>query len=242
MTTHIALSALFTATILLTPVKATTILFASSPSTVYGTSQSFSLGAAEGSIRAYGWVGIFWQTNPPSKVSVKYGNPDTPVQTGGAAKIEVSSNGLGLKSNDAPYIGPTDGVVLDFSQVKQNAQTGSISKVSFDMTIDAQGPSYWTVYGYNTTGTNAGKYSLLSSGAMQPTQGQTFTVTPSYSTSTLYADYLIGVTNDCGLTVNTIAVNYDTTAIPQTPEPGTFVMAGTALIGVSVTMRSRRKP
>jgi hypothetical protein len=105
------------------------------------------------------------------------------------------------------------------------------------MTVDLPGSSYWTVYGYNTTGVNADKYALLSSGPMAPGATPSFTST----SSTLYSDYLVGVTNDCGLTINSIDVTYSGTTTQQTPEPGTFVMAGMALIAVGLTMRKRNR-
>jgi hypothetical protein len=246
--TQLAISALFTAAVFLTPAQATSIVFNSSPSTVYGTSQGFSLGSGLGSVVAYGFDGVFSVTTPPLTVSVNSGsadsvvlsNPGSQSNPSGPADIEVSKHGLGLSSNDPKYIGPTDGVVLDFSQVVADAttQTGSVSQISFNMTVDIPGSSYWTVYGYNTTGVNAGKYALLSSGPMASGATPSFTST----SSTLYSDYLVGVTNDCGLTINSVDVAYSGgTGTQQTPEPGTFVMAGMALIGAGVTMRKRNR-
>jgi hypothetical protein len=52
----------------------------------------------------------------------------------------------------------------------------------------------------------------------------------------------VGVTNDCGLTINSVDLAYSGgTGTQQTPEPGTFVMAGMALIGAGVTMRKRNR-
>jgi hypothetical protein len=52
----------------------------------------------------------------------------------------------------------------------------------------------------------------------------------------LYSSYLIGVTNDCALTINEVYVQYSGETTP-TPEPGTFVMAGMALAGIGLARK-----
>jgi hypothetical protein len=240
--TKIAVAALFTAGAFLTPAYATSVLFTASstlPSSPFGTSGTISLNDGAGSITAYGFDGVFSVAAPPTTVSVTSSNQDKPVTTGtgsGPATLDVTGDGLGLKSNDTPYIGPGDAIVLDFSNVKttdtNGGQTGSESQVTINTQIDATGPSDWTVYGFNTT---THTYDLLDSGSMASTGSPTFT------TSTLYSAYLVGVTNDCGLTIDSVDVQYSGTTTQQTPEPGTFVMAGLAMLGIGVTMKRRNR-
>ncbi len=238
MKTNFAIAALFAAGAFLTPAHATPVLFTATstlPSSPFGTSGIISLNDNAGSITAYGFDGVFSVTNPPMTLSVTGSNPDKP-SPGSAATLDVTSDGLGLHSNDTPYIGPSDAIVLDFSNVKTTAtsggQTGSESQVTINTQIDATGPSYWTVYGFNTS---THIYDLLDSGPMSGTGSPTFT------TSVLYSAYLVGVTNDCGLTIDDVQVQYSGNTTQQTPEPGTFVMAGMALLAVGVTMKKRNR-
>lgn len=248
MKTNIAISALFTAAAFLTPAHASSVLFTASAtlptSGAYNSPATVNLTNGAGSIAAYGFDGVFSTTAAPGTVAVNSSNPDSPKNTGGSEQIDYSTAGMGLKSNDSPYIGPTDGIVLDFSNVKTsvayNGQTGVEADVNFALKIDATGPSNWTIYGYATSGVNAGSYVLLDSGPMQYVAGNGYTATPMYTTTTLYSDYLVGVTNDCALTITALSVDYTKgTTTQQTPEPGTFVMAGMALIGLGVTMKKR---
>ena len=240
MKINIAVSALFTAAALLTPAHASSVLFTASAtlptSGAVNSPATVSLTNGAGSIAAYGFDGVFSTQAAPSTVSVNSGNPDSP-KNGVGEQIDYSSNGMGLKSNDAPYIGPTDGIVLDFSNVKSsvvyNGQTGTEADVNFALKIDATGPSDWTIYGFNGT-----TYTLLASGPMQPGTG--YTATPMFTTTTLYSDNQVVVTNDCALTITALSIDYTKgTTTQQTPEPGTFVMAGMALIGLGVTMKKR---
>ena len=228
------------------PAHASSVLFTASatlPTSGYANSPAtINLTNGAGSIAAYGFDGVFSTPAAPSTVSVNSSNPDSP-KNGVGEQIAFSGAGMGLKSNDSPYIGPTDAIVLDFSNVKSsvvyNGQTGIEADVTFSMKVDLTGPSDWTIYGYATSGVNAGKYVLLASGPMQPGTG--YTATPSFTTSTLYSDYLVGETSDCALTITALSVDYTKgITTQQTPEPGTFVMAGMALIGLGVTMKKRR--
>ena len=239
MKINIAIAALSTAAAFLTPAQATPVLFTASatlPTGTYASGTSFNLNDGAGSIGAYGFDGVFSVTAPPTTVSVKNSNPDTPTASASNETLDVTSVGLGLKSNDTPYIGPTDAIVLDFSGVKTTAtsggQTGSISEVTIDTKIDVTGSSDWTVYGFNST---THTYDLLDSGSMAASGS------PTFMTSTLYSAYLIGVTNDCGLTIDGINVQYSGTTTQSTPEPGTFVMAGIAMIGLGITMKKRSR-
>ena len=218
---------------LFTPAYATPVLFTASttlPATgTNAPSVALTLNDTAGTITAYGYDGVFSTANPPSNVNVN--SPAT------SENVVVSNQGLGLASNDAPYIGPGDAVLLDFANVKttdtSGGKTGTISQITFSLDVDATGPSDWVVYGMsNATGTGSG--TLLASGPMSPTGD--FMV----STSTLYSSYLIGVTNDCALTLNMVYVQYSGNTTP-TPEPGTLVMAGMALLAVGLTKKLRSR-
>jgi hypothetical protein len=235
--TNITISALFTAAAILTPAHATSILF-TAVSTLPATGNTITLNDNAGSIAGYGFDGVFSNATPPSTVAITGSNPDK-ISGGTAETLDTTGAGLGLASpsSESPYIGPGDAVVLDFANVKNpdtyNGQTGQEYQVTFNMKIDLSGPSDWTVYGYNA---GSGDYVLLGDGPMGSGGN------PTFSTTTLYSSYLVGVTNDCGLTITSVDVAYTAgTTIQQTPEPGTFVMAGMALIGLGVTIKKRNR-
>jgi hypothetical protein len=233
---HFAIGALISAAAVLTPAYATSVLFTATttlPATgTHASGTSISLNDGAGSILAYGYDGVFSQTNPTSSVNVN---------SASSASLDVSSHGLGLNSNDAPYIGPTDAIVLDFANVNTTATkgstTGTESDVTFTLDITGTGSSDWVVYGLNNdTGKGSGAGgTVLDYGPMSPLGS--FTV----STSNLYDAYLIGVTQDCSLTIESVAIQYSGPSTTQTPEPATFLTAGMALIGLGVTMKKRRR-
>jgi hypothetical protein len=246
----IAIAGLFAAAALLTPAEASTVLFNTSSLTNgnYSNPYSISLSNSGGTIAAYGYEGVFTAQNPPSTVSVTGNNADDPVSSS-APGIAVSNAGLGVNNGgnpENPDIAPGDAVVLDFSGVSSTVKQ-NVTNVAFTATIDVNGPSYWVVYGYNAT---AKDYTLLTDGPMeQPTTGKngngltgTYTGTAvSFQTSSLYSEYLVGITNDCDLTINSVTITYNGQTTQQTPEPGTFVMAGMALLAIGVTMKKRSR-
>ncbi len=151
---------------------------------------------------------------------------------GGVDGLGVYNTNLG---QDNGFIGPSDAIVLDLSHVKQtdtyNGQTGSISGITFDMYEDYSGDDY-EVYGVTTNGTHT-TYTLVQQGIMHNTTPLTV------STSSLYNEYVIGVT-DCALDLRGVDIQYSgSVSTQQTPEPGTFVMAGMAMIGLGITIKKR---
>ena len=105
---------------------------------------------------------------------------------------------------------------------------GNINTITFKMYEDYSGADY-EIYGVTGAyGTAGATYSVIKSGQMSNSTPLTV------STSSLYNAYIIGVT-DCALDIQSISVGYS-----AAPEPGTFVMAGIALIGLGVTMKRRR--
>jgi hypothetical protein len=239
MKTTLAIAAMFLSAAYLTPAAHATGIPFTATTTLPATGSTYtsvtmSLNDGAGSITAYGYSGVFSTTVPPASVNV-----NSPAKS---VDLDVSSAGLGLAAGggDAPYIGPEDAVLLDFANVKSTAtsggQTGSVTEVTFDLDIEGAGSSDWVVYGMsNATGTGTG--TVLDSGPMSPTG--TFTV--PIPTSSLYQSYLIGVTQDCSLTIDSVNIQYTPTTTTQTPEPGTFVMGGMALIALGITMKRRNR-
>jgi hypothetical protein len=238
---NFAIAALFSTAAFLTPAQASSVLFTANttlPATgVYSSPLSpINLTDGAGSISAYGYDGVFTTAHPT-----------TPSVSGAtSASIDVTNpDGLGLYStpgttgSDNPYIGQGDAVLLDFANVKSTVtyggQTGSVSGVEFNINVEGTGTD-WVVYGFNnTTGTGTGTYI---------TEGSTGTLgatgTGFIPTSTLYQSYLIGIL-DCSITITSVDIQYSGTTTTTTPEPGTFVMAGIALIGLGVTMKRRNR-
>ncbi len=243
MKSKLAIATLFSGAALLTPAEATTVLFNTSTLTNGNYAQGYNatLPGSAGTVGLYGFDGVFSAPAPPATVSVNNGHPDSPVSTSGQGTSEGGA-GLGVHNGGTPYIGPGDAVVLDFSGLSSTIKNNE-TQVQFNMTIDANGPSYWVVYGYNTS---SGKYILLGDDPMElPTKQNgltgTYSGTPTLQTSAIYSQYLIGITNDCDLTINSVQITYNNQSTQSTPEPGTFVMAGMALVAVGVTMKKRNR-
>jgi hypothetical protein len=55
-----------------------------------------------------------------------------------------------------------------------------------------------------------------------------------------YNYYAVGVMGDCAIDITQLSVTYPSGSTP-TPEPGTFVMAGIAMIGLGVAMKKRSR-
>lgn len=231
---NIAIAALFSTAAFLTPAQATSVLFtatATLPATgIYSSPLTINLTDGAGSMTASGYDGVFTTSSPT--------NPNVSGATG--EKLDESSSGLGLSSNDTPYIGQGDAIVLDFANVKSTVtnagQTGSVSNLTFNVNVEAGSAGVdWVVYGF-TSANGTGTGVEIGSGATLPTGAGM----ASIPTSSLYGSYLIGVT-DCAVTITGIEIAYSGTTTTQTPEPGTFVMAGIALIGLGVTMKRRSR-
>lgn len=189
-------------------------------------------------------------TNPTSGTA-------TPPVPGGAAeeglKVQTEADGsttLGLgvnnasissvSSTDKGFIAPTEAVILDFSSnsVTYSGQTGTLSDITLHMFEDYSGADY-EIYGVD----GSGGFHLVTSGTMSTGVPLNVDVLgfPS-NTTTLYSSYVIGVT-DCALDIRSVDLTYSGNTIPpaQTPEPGTFVMAGMALIGLGAMLKKRSR-
>jgi hypothetical protein len=222
----LAIAALISTAAFLTPAHATTILTTTLSTTTPGT---LSLGGTNGHITATGY-----DNGLPSSIPNGPPNPVTPVFTSptpvGVGTDTSNKLGLGL-ANGSDEIGPTDFVVLDFSSVV--APTGTtLASIAFTLNIDQvqSGVSDWVIYGENTNGTAT----LLQSG---PMNAKGVIAVANTTVTASYTNYIIGVEGDCELDIESAALTYNS----KTPEPGTFVMAGMALIGLGLTMKKRQQ-
>jgi hypothetical protein len=225
--TKIAIATLFTAMACITPAHASLVLSLTPlPTGKLGSKANLNLSGAgnpagsSGYIVASGFDNLFPSTTvaPPKFSGATTANLDVTTDKGGIT-------GLGLNSNDTPYVGPTDAIVLDLSNVKANLGGATINQVTFDLYKDITGGSTWVVYGTTLAG-GKGTATLIASGKMLATG-------PSVvSTSSIYTSYVIGLTGDCALDIENVQIDY------EAPEPGTFAMAG---MGALLVLIGRKK-
>jgi hypothetical protein len=247
MKTNIAISALFTAAAFLTPAHATPILFSATTTLPaagnYSSPVTLNLNDNAGYILAYGYDDMFSKNPSGGSTAVAPQNGATPV--GLTVQKDLSNTeGLGDHNTnvgqDNGFIAPTDAVVLDFANVNKTATnasgTGSENQITFNMYQDYAGADY-EVYALTggTVNTSNATWTLIKSGVI--VAGQNLSVQTS---ATQYTYYAIGVT-DCAIDIQNVAVQYSGTTTQQTPEPGTFVMGGMALIGLGLTMKKRNR-
>jgi hypothetical protein len=240
--TNIAIAVLISSAAFLTPAHATTVLLTTTlPTGTLTTSANLYLsnpptytGINNGFIIASGFDGIFQGATPAAP---NYGSKSSTEQ------LDVGSQGLGLNnSTDRGDIAVTDGIVLDFANVKASLPTGggTIASVTINLYEDASGPADYMVWGMsNANGTGTATLLNPTGNSLSGPTG----MLPAITTSTVYASYVVGVTNlDCAVSIESVGVTYTgVTTTGQAPEPGTFVMAGIALIGLGVTMKKRAR-
>jgi hypothetical protein len=254
----IAFLALFTAVAFIVPAQATSIVFNATTTLTPGnypqggTSAGLQINLTDtygsaGYILAYGVDGLF-NGKAPNQTSSSTNTNLAP--TGSAAPnigLTVQpdlggTEGLGddnTTKNDVDdgFIAPTDGVVLDFANVTKSISNSSVTgasmqSITFNLYQDYNGADY-EVYGSNNDST----WYLIQSGVINAPG------TLPVETSSLYTYYAIGVT-DCAIDIEGVTVQYSGTGTqghPPVPEPGTFVMAGSALLGLGFTIRKRRR-
>ena len=245
--TNIAISALFTAAAFLTPAHATPILFSATTTLPaagnYTSPVQLNLNDGAGYILAYGYDNMF--SKNPTSPSTSVPPQDGATQVGLTVQKDLSNtDGLGDHNTnvgqDNGFIAPTDAVVLDFANVSQTANngsgTGSENQITFNLYQDYAGADY-EVYALTggTINTATATWAKIQSGVI--VAGQALSVQTS---STQYTYYALGVT-DCAIDIQNVDVQYSGTTTQQTPEPGTFVMAGMALIGLGMTIRKRNR-
>jgi hypothetical protein len=228
--TKIAISVLFTVAAFLTPAHASTVLsLVPLPTGLLGKSANLlhlnlsgvgNPAGSSGYIVASGYDNLFPSTTvaPPKFSGASTANLDVTTDKGGVNK------GLGLNSNDAPYVGPTDAIVLDLSNVKATLGGAKINQVTFDLYKDITGGSTWVIYGTTFAG-GKGTATLIASGKMLATGPLVV------STSSIYTSYVIGLTGDCALDIENVQIDY------EAPEPSTFAMAGMGALLVLIVRK-----
>lgn len=242
MKTQIAISALFTAAVFLTPAHATTTLFTPNPLTntlsdivLYtqatgGTATTDSISSTVG--YTGGLPGSVSGSGPSSSQTLTENSNDK-------SGIGLSGGGFGLTSSDE--IGPTDFAIVNFTNAATyNGQSASSVSLSLDILVkEPQGAtSDWVVYGLSSpTSTSA---TLLAWGPMANLGNVTTASYGSLSNLAYYSAYAIGVIGDCEIDVTGASVTYGTQT-QTAPEPGTFVMGGMALIGLGMAMKRRNR-
>jgi len=202
---------------------------------------TINLNDGAGYILAYGYDHMF-PNNPSSGTAIAPSTGATSVDL--TVKNDLSGTpGLGDHNTnvgaDNGFIAPTDAVVLDFANVQSTANNGSgngsMSKITFNLYEDYSGADY-EVYGLvsGTVNTGSAVWALVQSGVMHNSTPLTV------ATTSLYTYYAIGVT-DCALDIQSVQVQYSGTGTTSVPEPGTFVMAGMAMIGLGFTIKKRNR-
>jgi len=229
-------NAILTTTMLLagmaiTPAHAATILFTwvapSNANTSLGTSANFTSGGI--TLTAYALPGV--NQNPaPALYAKSEGTGET---------------GLGLTNdpgNDNEISANTDdGIQIDFANALTKAPNATVT-LAIGSVQSGEG---WALYGSNTEATNTGsigKELLSGSATGNPVQTVTLPDWGEYTYYTLLATDPANCTPLANIVLGTVTLDIPTT--PQNtpaPEPGTLLMAGSALIAVGVTMKKKQK-
>lgn len=264
MKTNIAIVALFSAAVFLTPAHATTTLLYTTLNATNGLGQICFIvtctggptGSA-GTITAYGYTSGLNGTLPPTTQQGQSDSNGAPLPTADQSTVSFAATGTentgyGIPGGQGDLHASTTGQNAEFDILDFSAPTtyggGNVTGVTFTLNIDGRPgktqESYYVLYGITgnsgngvtntvTAGTgNTVDLTYLASGDMYNTP-----TTTTLSTSGLYTGYAIGILGDCSLNITGIDVKYSS----PTPEPGTFVMAGIAMLGLGVTMKKRNR-
>jgi hypothetical protein len=228
-------NAIFTTTMLLglaiTPAHATTILFpwvtSSNANTTLGTSASFTSGGI--TLTAYALPGV--NQNPAPAL---YAKSDGTGETGlGLTNDPGKDNEISAKTDD--------GIQIDFSNALSKAPNATVT-LQIGSVQSGEG---WALYGSNTLASNTGsigKELLSGSATSNPVQTVNLPDWGVYTYYTLVATDPANCTPLANILLGTVTI--DTPGTPQntpTPEPGTLLMSGSALIAVGVTMKKKQK-
>jgi hypothetical protein len=243
--TNIAIATLFTAAAFLTPAHATTTLFTATPLTI--SSGNICLVGLNPCTSDYITTAGAFNGFPTSSMTSTPPSTTTLTETTGAGghsigAVGVTSGGdLGVGTSGVIEFG--DYAVLDFANVKAGnaASTLSVDLAGTVVATQGSGLSYWVVYGYNTISSQTATGNLLAYGSMANTVSlSSSTLSGSLSDLPFYNYYAVGVMGDCAIDITQLSVTYPSGSTP-TPEPGTFVMAGIAMIGLGVAMKKRSR-
>lgn len=204
------IGALVFAAMTLSPAGATTYLYTFSvPTGTLGTSQSYTTNGI--SITAYGYRS---SDNLPLALYGKNGGAD--------------ETGLGMAKDTVDHEIQTDDYVqMDFSsaQLLLNVTTAQFQMASG---LPSQAGEGWKLYGSNTLGV---KGTLLVSGMDENLDTISSFLTYKYYSWTAW--------NQDGShpLANVLLAEVVLNGTPKVPEPGTFLLAGLSLVGLSLTMR-----
>jgi hypothetical protein len=214
-----------------TPAHATTILFnwvtTTNANTSLGSSASITSGGI--TLTAFALPGVN-QTPAPTLYAKNGGTGETGL---GLTNDPGGDNEISAKTDD--------GIQIDFADAITKDPTGPVT-LSIGSVQSGEG---WALYGSNTQATNTGsigKELLSGSATGNPVQTVTLPDWGEYTYYTLLATDPANCTPLANILLGTVTLTEPGT--PQntpTPEPGTLVMAGSALIAVGVLMKKKQK-
>lgn len=255
--TNFAIAALLSAAAFLTPMYGSTVLYSTtSPGQICFIGNCTGTANNTYSITANGYSSGLNGTLPPTTQQGQSDPNGAPLPTADQSTVSFtatgSSNaGYGIPGGLGNITASGSGQNAEFDILDFSAPTtyggGTVTGVTFTLNIDGRpgttDESYYVLYGITgnsgngvkntvTAGSgNTADLTYLASGDMYTTA-----ITTTLSTTGLYTAYAIGILGDCSLNITSVDIHYS-----QTPEPGTFVMAGIALIGLGVTMKKRSR-
>jgi hypothetical protein len=218
-------------TMAIRPVQASTVAFnwvtPANENTVLGLSYSQTSNGI--TLTAYGL------TAPSNLTQPATAGPDLYAKNGGAGET-----GLGMATDPANdheiSAALHDGIQVDFAQAIAAAPKSPAAM----MISSAQSGEGWEIYGSNTLLTVGQE---LASG-WGSNSNPTVTVNlPDWGEYTYYTLLATGATpcdTDANILLGTVTINR-TTTVTSTPEPGSLLMVGSALVLIGVAMKKARK-
>ena len=185
-------------------------------------------------------------TAPTNLTAAATAGPDLWAKNGG-----VGETGLGMAKDpggDHEISGKLhDGIQIDFSDALSKAPNATVTMV----VSSSQAGEGWALYGSNTLLTVAGNSKSLgligeplASGSANYLNASTSVTLPDWGQFTYYtlmATNANGSSPLANVLLGTVTITTPLTPNTPTPEPSTLLMAGTALIGLGVVLKNRRK-
>jgi hypothetical protein len=222
----------------ITPAQASTITFGwltpSNENTVLGLSYSQTSGGV--TLTAYGLTAPSNLTHPATA------GPDLYAKDGGSG-----DSGLGLSTSTGGHPGMiSDGIQVDFASA-----LAALPNATVTMTIAGlQSGDSWAIYGSNTPLTVAGASKTdgnLGEPLLSGTDSKSApTVTVDLPDWGEYTRYTLmstgsGMCDSADILLGAVTINGTTTTTTSTPEPGSLLTVGSALIVIGVAMKKARK-